>query len=189
MERGTLSEPVAQENSLEPVQEPKKKRSQAEKVGRNKWLIILVQRALNEIKKLRKDVEAEMREIRGKQRDIEVKQNLILKGFKGYGLLKYTQPMLQRIACNDAVDIAILDVVFRAGALGILPKNVALDSSLIKYGLKHYHVSRRIVRMNKRLSEELAECLFEKRGLKWALTNFAFEVWGETDSSVRLSAT
>jgi hypothetical protein len=184
-----LSEPVAQETSLEPVQELKKRRSQAEKIGSNKWLIILVQRALDEIKKLRKDIEAEMREIRCKQKDLEVKQNLILKGFKGYGLLKYTPPMLQQIACKDAVDLAILDVVFRAGAPGVLPKDVALDSSLSNYGLKHYHVSRRIVRMNNRLFEELAECLFEKRGLKWALTSFAFEVWGETDSSASLSAT
>jgi len=176
-----LSEPVAQESSLEPVQEPKKKRSQAEKIGSNKWLIILVQRGLDELKKLRKDIEAEMREIRDKQKEIETKQNLILQGFKGIDVLKYTPPMLQKFACEDAVDLAILDRVFQAGAHGILPKDVASDDSLRQYGLKHYHVSRRIVRMNKRLSEEMGECLFEKRGLKWALTSFAFDVWGETE--------
>lgn len=37
--------------------------------------------------------------------------------------------------------------------------------------------------MNRRLSEEVGECLFEKRGLKWALTSFAFEVWGEAEGN------
>jgi hypothetical protein len=36
--------------------------------------------------------------------------------------------------------------------------------------------------MNKRLHFETGEILFEKRGQKWALTRFAFEVWGETEA-------
>ena len=51
-------------------------------------------------------------------------------------------------------------------------------SRLQKYGLAYYDVSRRIVRMNKRLKTEAGELLFEKRGHKWALTSFAFESWG-----------
>ena len=42
-------------------------------------------------------------------------------------------------------------------------------------------MSRRIVRMNKRLHFEVDELLFEKRGHRWALTRFAFDVWGETN--------
>jgi hypothetical protein len=34
--------------------------------------------------------------------------------------------------------------------------------------------------MNKRLYFETKEYLFEKRGHKWALTSFGFDVWGET---------
>jgi hypothetical protein len=29
--------------------------------------------------------------------------------------------------------------------------------------------------------DEFSEYLFEMRGQKWALTSFAFEVWGETE--------
>ena len=178
-----MSERVGGVSEENVVQEPRKGRSQAEKIGRNKWNTILLKRCLREIKRLRADFEGEMKGLRDRLRDMEIKQNLILKGFKGYGLLAYTPPMLQRIACKDAVDLAILDIVFKAGAPGVLPRDVALDTTLRRYGLKHYHVSRRIVRMNKRLLEEIGEDLFEKRGLKWALTSFAFDAWGEVERS------
>lgn len=122
------------------------------------------------------------RKIWEKLKELEVKQRLILQGFRGAELIRYSPPTLQRIACKDAVDVAILERVFQAGARGILPKDVAADVSLKAYGLRHYHVSRRIVRMNKRLfdgPEGIGELLFEKRGLKWALASFAFEVWNE----------
>ena len=35
--------------------------------------------------------------------------------------------------------------------------------------------------MNKRLGQETGERLFEKRGHRWALTSFGFDVWGETE--------
>lgn len=44
-------------------------------------------------------------------------------------------------------------------------------------------MSRRIVRMNKRLECETGERLFEKRGWKWALTSFALEIWGEENGT------
>jgi hypothetical protein len=39
--------------------------------------------------------------------------------------------------------------------------------------------------MNKRLEYETGERLFEKRGWKWALTRFAFDVWGETEKEMK----
>ena len=98
--------------------------------------------------------------------------------------MKYSPPVLQKFACEDALDLAIVDAVFRAGSPGVLPKDVASDVSLRAYGLRHYHVSRRIVRMNRRLFGELRECLFEKRGHRWALTSFAFESWGKSAGEV-----
>jgi hypothetical protein len=38
--------------------------------------------------------------------------------------------------------------------------------------------------MNKRLEKEIGQRIAEKRGLKWALTSFAFEVWGETENEL-----
>jgi hypothetical protein len=38
--------------------------------------------------------------------------------------------------------------------------------------------------MNRRLKLETGELLFEKRGRRWALTRFAFDVYGETEAEV-----
>jgi len=53
-------------------------------------------------------------------------------------------------------------------------------------GIKLYpnqreQVSRRILRMNRKLEKEIGEPLVEKRGWHWALTSFGNEVWGETE--------
>ena len=179
-----MSEPIAQEISAETVQNLKKGRTLEEKMGRVKWNSILLNRILDEVKLLRRELEAEKKAHREDFKELLALQRLILNGFRGYGLLKYTPSMLEKVACEDAVDLAIVDVVFRAGAPGILPKDVALDADLKEYGLKHYHVSRRIIRMNKRLFEEMKECLFEKRGHRWALTSFSFDSWGKSDEEV-----
>jgi hypothetical protein len=52
---------------------------------------------------------------------------------------------------------------------------------LQQYKLEYYDVSRRIVHMNKHLQLETGELLFEKRGHTWALTRFAFNVYGAGD--------
>jgi hypothetical protein len=180
MEGFSLTEQSEQEASVEIVQKSVKKRSLEDKVGKLKLNNILLKRLLDEAKLLRKELEAEKKAHREDFKELLALQRLILNGFRGYGLLKYTPPMLEKYACEDAVDLAIVDAVFRAGAPGILPKTVASDASLKVYGLRHYHVSRRIVRMNKRLFEKMRECLFEKRGHRWALTSFAFEAWGKS---------
>lgn len=43
----------------------------------------------------------------------------------------------------------------------------------------YYDVSRRILRMNKRLHFETGKYLFEKRWQGWALTRFAFDSYDE----------
>ena len=65
------------------------------------------------------------------------------------------------------------------GDPGVFPKDVAVAATLLKFHLKYYDVSRRIVRMNKRLRFEVGEALFEKRGHKWAVSKFGFDVWGK----------
>jgi hypothetical protein len=147
------------------VQEPKKKRSQAEKIGRLKYNQFLLKRTLTIIQ-----------EVRDMQR-------IILNGLKGAGYFHFDIPMIQKLACVDHVDLEIVERVHEVGKGGIFPKYVAAD--LKQYGLRHYHVSRRIQRMNKRLEHETGEKLFEKRGWKWALTPFAFDVWGETEEEMK----
>ena len=184
MEGLSLVEQVEQGLGEVVAQKRKKGRTLDEKIGRIKWTGILLNRALDELQRLKKELAERDRKIWEELKEVRVKQRLILQGFSGAGLIKYTPPMLQRVACEDAVDFAILDRVFQAGASGILPRNVALDVALKPYDLKHYHVSRRIQRMNKRLMggpEGIGELLFEKRGHRWALTGFGFEVWGESN--------
>lgn len=140
---------------------PKRSRSREEKIGRLKYNQFLLKRILSEIKEVR------------------AIERVILNGLKGAGYFHFDAPMIQKLACVDQVDVEILDRVHMAGNSGIFPKDVAAD--LPEYHMKHYHISRRIQRMNRRLEHETGEKLFEKRGHRWALTSFGFETWGEIE--------
>jgi len=155
----SMSEQTAQASGPSGVQSHRKGRTKEEKIGRQKYTLQLL-----------KDVKKEMREIREMQR-------VILNGLKGAGYFHFDTPLIQKLACVDQVDLEILQRVYEVGRDGIFPKDVA--AGLPEYHLHHWHVSRRILRMNKRLRIETAEDLFEKRGHKWALTSFALEIWGD----------
>jgi hypothetical protein len=160
-----LAEQIKQESEVFPAQSAKKGRSREERIGRLKYNQYLLKRVLAEI--------CEVRET----------QRIILNGLKGAGYFHFDVPLLQKYACEDQIDLEILQLVYEASREGILPKDVA--AALPEYSLRHYHVTRRVKRMNKRLECETGEKLFEKRGWKWALTNFAFGIWGETENSIR----
>jgi hypothetical protein len=162
MECFSLNEQVAQETGALAVRKAKKKRSMAEKYGRFRWILILLERMDARLDR------------------IEAMQDVILNGLEGAGYFKFTVPLIQKVAIKDQVDLEILHRVFEAGREGVFPKEVA--AGLSQYGLVYYDVSRRIVRMNKRLFAKTREFLFEKRGHKWALTSFAFESWGKTNN-------
>jgi len=134
-----------------------KGRSQAEKVGRIKY-------TLQCIKALQKDLD-----------EIKLMQRTLLAGLKG--LFHFDKPMIQRIACSDEVDEMILELLYESGNAGMLPKGLA--ARLSQFRIKRHQVSRRILRMNKRVQKEIGETIIEKRGWHWSLTNFTFEIWGE----------
>jgi hypothetical protein len=169
MEWNVLSEPNVQgleEKNVQIEEKVRKKRSQEDKIGRLKYHEVLTKRVLGQ----NEQILAELRWIRHK--------------LKSIGESDLDVPMLQKYAVKDQVDLEILERIRQVGVQGIFPKDVANDPAFSQYGLKYYDISRRIVRMNKRLHFETGECLFEKRGHKWALTSFAFEVWGETEKEV-----
>jgi hypothetical protein len=155
-----LIEQTEVEIGEKPAQKPRKKRSKAQKHGRLRWILMLEQRILSRLDRL------------------EETQDIILNGLEAGGYFHYTAPFIQKVACEDAVDLAILEVVFQAGSPGVLPSVIAKAKSLSQYGVSRFNVSYRIVRMNKRLKKKTGKLLFEKRGHNWALTSFAFEVWG-----------
>jgi hypothetical protein len=159
-----MAEHSAQESAVGPIQRPEKrpeKRGQEVKIGRLKYNQFLLKRVLSEIQQVRET------------------QRVILNGLKGAGYFHFDIPMIQKLACADQVDVEILEVVHTVGLKGILPKYVA--ATLPQWEMKHYNVTRRIQRMNKRLEHETGERLFEKRGWKWALTRFGFEVYGDVE--------
>jgi hypothetical protein len=158
-----MTEQSMQETVDKPVQH-RKKRSRSDKIGRLKYNQFLLKRVLAKIEK------------------VEEMQRIILNGLKGAGYFHFELPMIQRLTCSDQVDLEILERVYQAGLEGVFPKDVA--AGLSQYGLQYYDVSRRIVRMNRRLAHETGEVLFEKRGWKWALTKFAFDVWNASSKEI-----
>jgi hypothetical protein len=155
------------EKVVQTVKMGNKKRSAEEKIGRIKHNQILLRQVL-----------AEISELRG---DMKVLRNAMVSA----GWMRFTVPEVQRFSFEDKVDEAIFDWVKTSGANGMFPKDVAAELS--QFDLAYYDVSRRIVRMNKRLEAETGYVLFEKVGHKWALTRFAFDVYGETEAEVARS--
>ena len=156
-----LAEKAVQTNGKE-VQEPKKKRSQSDKFGINRWNQHLLKDALDGIE----DLKTEMRWIR-------VKLDRI-------GEADYSKEDIEHLAVLDAIDKEIMQRLLEVGVDGALPKDVAVEvNKRGGYSLKRYDVARRLVRLNKKLHKETGKVLFEKRGHKWALTRFAFESYNE----------
>ena len=155
-----LAEKAVQTNNKR-VEKPKKKRSQNNKYGINRWNQHLLKDALKEIK----DIKTEMRWIRVK--------------LDRLGEADYSKQDIEHFAVFDDVDREIVQRLLEVGVNGDLPKDVAFEVNRRGgYGLKRYDVARRLVRLNNKLHKKTGKVLFEKRGHKWALTRFAFETYG-----------
>lgn len=100
----------------------------------------------------------------------------IFAGLKGS--FNFEQSLIERVAC-DEIDREILRLLFEAGSPGLLPKELA--AKLERFKMHRFQVSRRILRMNKRLNKEFGEHVAEQIGWHWALTSFALEAWGEAE--------
>ncbi len=94
----------------------------------------------------------------------------------------FDKDYIKSVACKDEVDQAILDELYTMGPPGKLPRDIALE--LADYKLNPWNVTQRIRRMNKRLDRHIVKDVAEKRGLKWALTNWAYRKWGATEEEI-----
>jgi len=140
----------------------RKKRSQAEKKGRIKYAfekISVTQRDINEMKRILRRLS---------------------EGLDPF--LIFDKDYVISIACEDEVDRALLDVLRTAGSVGILPKDFL--PQVEHYGLKYWHVTRRIKRVNRRLERKIGKRVAEKRGLKWALTSLMNKAWDATKGEI-----
>ena len=147
------------ETAEKPVQNLKKKRSQSDKIGRLKYNQQLLKQTLSEIE------------------EVKLMLRTIFAGLKPS--FNFGHSLIERVACADEVDKEILQSLFEAGSSGLWPKDLATKISVFK--VTRHQVSRRILRMNKRLEKELGEHIAEKRGWRWTLTSFGFEAWRSSE--------
>lgn len=150
------------ESASQHVKTTRRRRSQAEKKGRIKYAfekISVIQRDINEMKRMLRRLS---------------------EGLDPF--LIFDKDFIINMACEDEVDRAILDVLRTAGSAGILPKDIL--PQVEHHGLKYWHVTRRIKRINRRLKRKIGKRAAEKRGLKWALTSFMDRAWGATKEEI-----
>ncbi len=170
MERISWSVHFVMEASDKPVQNmansgekaAKTKRSQADKVGKLKYL-------LAKDKKLDRDVA-----------EIKLILRVIFAGLKD--TLHFEKSLIEEAACRDEVDKAILQVLFEAGSPGLLPKDIA--AKLSEFKVARQQVTRRIIRMNKRLAKELDSTVVERRGWCWAMTSFGMDAFKASEKDL-----
>jgi hypothetical protein len=169
------NEQPLEENSVQTVEKvvekAQKKRSESDKYGINRYNQLLLKRSLDAIE----DIRGELRWMRHK--------------LDRLGEADYSKEDVEHFAVLDAVDKEIIQRLLEVGAIGALPKDVAAEVNRRGgYGLRYYEVSRRLVRLNKKLHFETGKLLFEKRGHRWALTKFALEVYGSIDEGLQIEA-
>jgi len=135
-----------------------KRRSQLEKVGKHKYEIALLHRVENRLDR------------------IESMMRIIFHGLGDY--FHFDRPLVEKIACNSDMDLAIVSLIFESGASGILAKDI--QTRLPQLSLEKHRILRVVNRINRSIEDAFGRRLIEKRGKKWAFTDFGIEVWGET---------
>jgi len=139
----------------------RKQRTLAQKVGTNKLILQKIERV-------------EARQIR-----IEQMQRTIFQGLSGY--FKFDRPLIEKVCCESDMDLAVVSTVFESGA-GILAKE--LVPKLPKYNLEKHKILRIVNRVNRSCNDAFGRTLIEKRGKKWAFTDFGFEIWGKSQNDL-----
>jgi hypothetical protein len=152
------------ETTQNPVQRAektvKKQRNQSDKVGKHKYELQLLKR------------------IEDRLDSFDRRLSRIEQGLKPSFV--FERSFIEEVACNDEVDRSILRVLFEAGSSGLLPKDIA--EKLVRFGVLRFQVSRRILRMNKKLNTKLNETVAERVGWHFTLTSFVRDNWGEADA-------
>jgi len=141
----------------------KRRRTQAEKVGRIKYIVYKLGRLERQLKL------------------IDDRTKTLVQGLQDF--MEFEKGYVEDVICRDDVDKLILQTLLEVGNAGILPSQ--LSAKLSRYRMDRWRVTRRIQRMNKRLRKELGQSVAEKRGHKWAMTSFMHETWGSRMEEIR----
>ncbi|MHC3129848.1 MAG: hypothetical protein IBV52_07210 [Candidatus Bathyarchaeota archaeon] len=121
-----------------------KKRWVQEKIGRRKWIIQTLKR------------------IEQTQRRIDRRTRMLAAGLRELFILG--EDYVSMVACQDEIDVAVLNALREAGAAGRQSGKLAAQLDI-----DHRDASRRIYRMNRRMGQEIGETIITKRGHKWKL--------------------
>ena len=143
--------------------EHKRRRSQAEKVGRRKYIIKLLHR-----------LEAKIDRVDKRTRVIMASLSEYMDPGKDY---------LSMVVCRDEVDQAILWELSTATSAGWSTTEIA-ERLLPEYKLDRFQVLRRIKRMNKRLEAELGRSVAESREHRWVMTRYVQRIMGATKEEI-----
>jgi hypothetical protein len=105
-----------------------------------------------------------------------------LLGLSGY--FRFDRPLVEKVCCESDMDLAVVSVVYESGSNGLLAKEIA--PRFPQYKLEKHKILRVVNRVNKNSVAAFGKPLIEKRGKKWALTKFAFDVYGDTKLDLEL---
>jgi len=138
----------AMEKGLESAQngseKPRKRRSGEEKVGQRRWIVRTLKR------------------MEDRQKRIDRRTCMLAAGLRELFILG--EDYVSMVACQDKIDVAILNALREAGATGRQSGELAAQLDI-----NHRDIARRIQRMNKRMGQEIGENIVEKHGHKWKL--------------------
>ena len=157
---------------METVKEPrtmsaakrKKRRSQAEKVGRRKYMIKMLHR------------------LEAKVDRVDKRTRVIMASLSHY--MDPSQDYLSMVVCKDEVDQAILLELSAASSAGWSTTDIA-ERLVPDFKLDRFQVLRRIKRMNKRLEAEMGRPIADSREHRWVLTRYVQRIWGVTKQEIQ----
>ena len=141
----------------------KKRRSEAEKVGRRKYIIKLLHRLERKIDR------------------VDKRTRVMMASLSGY--MDPGKDYLSMVVCRDEVDQAILWELSTATSAGWSTTEIA-ERLLPGYKLNRFQVLRRIKRMNKRLEAEMGRPVAESREHRWVMTRYVQRVLGATAKEI-----
>lgn len=141
--------------NLESAKKPQKKRSEAQKVGKFRYLNRKIDR-----------LDSKVNELRGYTKNIM----LSLSPF-----LDIEKDTLTKIVCSDEIDEELLSYVSTHNAVGITPSEAIVSDELKDYGLKPYQITRRLQRMNRKLQSTLNRHLVLSTNRRWKLSRYAYK--------------
>ena len=141
----------------------KKRRSQAEKVGRRKYIIKLLHRLEAKIDR------------------VDKRTRVIMASLIEY--IDLGKDYLSMVVCKDEVDQAILWELSTATSVGWSTTEIA-ERLLPEYKLNRFQVLRRIKRINKRLEAEMGRPVAESREHRWVMTRYVDRIMVTTEEEI-----